>query len=197
MNLRHVVITSVNRDDLPDGGAEIWSRTIAEVRARSPQMTIEVLTPDFQGDRAAIHVVFDASPDIFAHNVETVERLTPSVRSRSSWNVSVAVLKEAVAAGQRVKTGLMLGLGETESEIRSALVTMADTRISILTLGQYLRPSVKHLPVARWVHPDEFARWKAEGEALGIGHVESGPLVRSSYHAEEQAGMRQVGTHSR
>lgn len=193
MGLRHVVITSVNRDDLADGGAAIWARTIEEVRGRNPGTTIEVLTPDFLGDRAAAERVFDAGPDIFAHNLETVERLTPRVRSRAIWDRSLELLAWSSRRGLRTKTGLMLGLGENEEEIRDALSAAAGAGVHLLTLGQYLRPSRKHLPVARWVTPEEFDRWRVEGLAMGFLHVESGPLVRSSYHAEEQAGRAVSG----
>lgn len=189
MRLRHVVVTSVNRDDLADGGAEIWARTIRAIRVAVPGITVEVLIPDFLGDWNAAGVVFEAAPDILAHNLETVERLTPKVRSRASWDRSLELLGRSRAAGLRTKTGIMLGLGEETEEIRAALRASAGAGAHILTLGQYLRPSRKHLPVARWVTPEEFAAWKREGEALGLKHVESGPLVRSSYHAEEQATM--------
>lgn len=189
MRLKHVVVTSVNRDDLADGGAEIWARTIRAIRDAVPGITVEVLIPDFLGDWAAAGVVFEAAPDILAHNLETVERLTPKVRSRASWDRSLELLGRSRAAGLRTKTGLMLGLGEEAEEIRDALSASASVGAHILTLGQYLRPSRKHLPVARWVTPEEFAAWKREGEAMGLKHVESGPLVRSSYHAEEQATM--------
>ncbi len=189
MKLKHVVITSVNRDDLEDGGAAIWAETIRAVRAAAPGITVEVLIPDFLGNWDAAQVVFDAMPDILAHNLETVERLTPRVRSRASWARSLELLERTRRAGLRTKTGLMLGLGETAGEVRESLVASADAGVHILTLGQYLRPSRKHLPVSRWVTPDEFASWKREGESLGLRHVESGPLVRSSYHAEEQAAI--------
>lgn len=189
MGLRHVVITSVNRDELPDGGAGIWARTIEEVRVRVPGVTIEVLIPDFLGDEAACDRVFAARPDILAHNLETVERLTPRVRSRARWERSLALLARSSRVGLRTKTGLMLGLGEESGEIEAALRAATAAGVHIVTLGQYLRPSRKHLPVSRWVTPDEFAEWKRLGEEMGLRHVESGPLVRSSYHAEEQARL--------
>ncbi len=187
MRLKHIVITSVNRDELPDGGAEIWNRTIEAVRRENPLTSIEVLIPDFMGSADALQLVIDARPAILAHNLETVRRLTPTVRSGAKYDRSLELLGRSSAAGMRTKTGLMLGLGEEDDEIRESLRDAAQQGVRILTLGQYLRPSSWHLPVARWVTPDEFASWKKEGEAMGIHHVESGPLVRSSYHAEEQA----------
>lgn len=189
MGLRHVVITSVNRDDLSDGGAAIWSRTIECVRRDNPGTTIEVLIPDLMGNWSALAEIWAAAPEILAHNLETVERLTPLVRTRALFDRSCELLERSAAAGMRTKTGFMLGLGEEEDEIRSALLRAAAVGVRIVTLGQYLRPSVNHLPVKRWVHPDEFRRWKDEGESFGIAHVESGPMVRSSYHAEEQAAL--------
>jgi lipoic acid synthetase len=189
MGLRHVVITSVNRDDLSDGGAAIWRRTIESVRRANPATTVEVLIPDLMGNWSALEEIWAAVPDILAHNLETVERLTPLVRTLALFDRSCEVLARSARAGMRTKTGFMLGLGEEEAEIESALSRAAETGVRIVTLGQYLRPSTNHLPVKRWVHPDEFRRWKEAGEAMGIAHVESGPMVRSSYHAEEQASL--------
>jgi lipoyl synthase len=189
MGLRHVVITSVNRDELSDGGASIWRRTIESVRAANPGTTVEVLIPDLMGHWDAHAEIWAARPEILAHNLETVERLTPLVRTRALFDRSCEVLERATQAGMRTKTGFMLGIGEEDAEIESALRRAAATGVRIVTLGQYLRPSANHLPVKRWVHPDEFKRWKDVGEAMGIAHVESGPMVRSSYHAEEQASL--------
>lgn len=186
MKLRHVVMTSVNRDELPDGGASVWKMTIEAVRSQNPSTSIEVLIPDFLGNWDALGLVLETRPDILAHNLETVPRLTPRVRSRAKFERSMELLSRAVGSGARTKTGLMLGIGEEPGEIRETLQRVAAIGVSIVTLGQYLRPSKKHLPVHRWVHPDEFAQWKKDGVQMGIRHVESGPLVRSSYHAEEQ-----------
>jgi len=186
MSLRHVVITSVNRDELPDGGAEIWAATIREIRRQAPGVTVEVLIPDFCGRRESLDLVFAERPDILVHNLETVGRLYPIVRPQARYDRSLDVLRSARAAGLVAKTGIMLGLGETEQEVMSVIEDVAGCGCEILTIGQYLRPSPRHLPVQRWVHPDEFASWKRYGESRGIRHVESGPLVRSSYHAEQQ-----------
>ncbi|OGH60804.1 MAG: hypothetical protein A3G34_08840 [Candidatus Lindowbacteria bacterium RIFCSPLOWO2_12_FULL_62_27] len=188
MGLRHVVITSVNRDDAPDGGAEIWARTIRRVRRKNPETQIEVLIPDFLGDGASLKTVLDAGPDVLNHNLETVPRLYPTVRPQARYERSLELLSRAKDAGFRTKTGLMLGIGEQPFEILRALRDIAARQVDILTLGQYLRPSGRHLPVDRWVHPSEFEHWKRVGLKLGFKHVESGPLVRSSYHAEAHAG---------
>lgn len=189
LGLRHTVITCVDRDDLPDGGAAHWARTIAEVRAHCPGMTLEVLTGDFKGKTADVDTVLAAGPDVFAHNLETVPRLSRQVRVQASYPRSYAVLAHAKQRGAVVKTGLMLGLGEELDEVREVLGELARLGCDIVTMGQYLRPSSHHLPVARYIHPDEFAALKAEALALGIAHVESGPLVRSSYHADGQAEL--------
>ncbi|MBK8231391.1 MAG: lipoyl synthase [Candidatus Eisenbacteria bacterium] len=187
MDLVHVVITSVDRDELPDGGAAIWAATIEAVRRRAPGTRIEVLTPDFKGDRAAIDVVLAARPDIFAHNIETVERLHREVRPQARYERSLAVLAQAKERGFVVKSSLMLGLGETEAELLAVLRDLSDLGCDLLTLGQYLRPTRSHLPVRRFAPPDEFGRLKVAALALGFRDVESGPLVRSSYHAERAA----------
>lgn len=189
LGLRHTVITCVDRDDLPDGGAGHWARTIAEVRAHCPGMTLEVLTGDFKGKTADVDTVLAAGPDVYAHNLETVPRLSRQVRVQASYPRSYAVLAHAKQRGAVVKTGLMLGLGEELDEVREVLAELARLGCDIVTLGQYLRPSSHHLPVARYVHPDEFAALRQEALALGIAHVESGPLVRSSYHADGQAEL--------
>jgi len=184
MNLKHAVVTAVTRDDLPDQGAAHWAACILAIKKENPETTIEVLIPDFQGNTLLIDQIIAQKPNIIAHNIETVERLTPEVRSAAKYNLSLQVLKYIANSGIPAKTGFMLGLGETEAEI---LQTMDDLRIvgtSILTLGQYLQPSRKHLPVSAYIHPDKFAEYKEIGLAKGFRVVESGPLVRSSYHAE-------------
>ncbi len=188
LDLGHAVITSVNRDELENGGAEIFSESITQIRARSPKCTIEVLIPDFQGKKSALEIVLDARPDILAHNMETVSRLYRHVRPQAQYTRSLQVLTWAKEEGLLTKTGLMLGLGETIDEVRTVMADLVAVGCDILTLGQYLQPTEKHLPIARFVHPDEFTQLKEEGEEMGLSHVESGPLVRSSYHAEAQAG---------
>jgi lipoyl synthase len=187
MNLRHVVITSVARDELSDGGAGVWAATIRAVRHRNPQTAIEVLVPDFKGHLPDVDTVLDARPDIFNHNVETVERLQKPVRVQARYDRSRAVLRHAKARGFTIKTGIMLGLGERHEEVEQTLRDLAGDRVEILTIGQYLQPTRQHLPVDRWVTPEEFEHWKQFGLSIGLGVVESGPLVRSSYHADEQS----------
>jgi lipoyl synthase len=186
MGLRHCVITSVNRDELPDGGAAVWAETIRQIRAQARGVSVEVLIPDFRGDWKALRKVLDEKPDILNHNIETVPRLYKIVRPQAKYARSLDLLRIARAEGFVTKTGMMLGLGEEEAEIDSVLDDLASIGCEILTLGQYLQPTAEHLPVVRWVHPDEFAGWKVRGEQRGLRHVESGPLVRSSYHAEKQ-----------
>ncbi|MFB6347003.1 MAG: lipoyl synthase, partial [bacterium] len=190
MGLNHAVVTSVNRDDLPDGGAEIWAQTIEPIRDKETDTSIEVLIPDLMGDWDALQKIFDARPDILNHNVETVPRLYPRVRPMARYDRSLRLLKRSSEAGFPTKSGLMLGIGERQDEIKETLKDLYDHGVRILTLGQYLRPSDKHLPVDRWVHPEEFDRWGEWAEDLGFEHVESGPLVRSSYHADEQVPDR-------
>ena len=188
MKLKHVVITAVARDDLADGGAEHFAQTIEAVRAANPGIVIEVLVPDFLDKDAALESVLAARPAVFNHNLETVRRLTPSVRSRATYDRSLTVLRKAKERGGAdmfTKSGLMLGLGETEAELHQALRDLRAARCDILTLGQYLQPSRQHLPVVEFIHPDKFAEHKSAAEALGFTHVASGPLVRSSYHADE------------
>ena len=187
MNLRHVVLTSVARDELADGGASVWAATIRAVRHRNPQTAIEVLVPDFKGHLPDIDTVLAARPDIFNHNVETVERLQKPVRVQARYDRSRAVLRHAKARGFTTKTGIMLGLGERREEIEQTLRDIVSDGAEILTVGQYLQPTPRHLPVARWVPPEEFQHWKEFGLSIGLGVVESGPLVRSSYHADEQS----------
>jgi lipoic acid synthetase len=189
LGLEHTVITCVDRDDLADGGAGHWAETIRRVKAACPEMTLEVLTGDFKGDTALVDVVLAADPDVFAHNLETVPRLSRQVRVQASYPRSYAVLEHARRSGAVTKTGLMLGLGEETGEVHEVLREVAALGVDIVTLGQYLSPSAKHLPVARYVHPAEFDELKAFALELGVPHVESGPLVRSSYHADGQAEM--------
>jgi len=187
MGLRHCVITSVARDELADGGASVWAATIRAIRNRNPATAIEVLVPDFKGRAADIDTVLDAKPDIFNHNVETVERLQKPVRVQARYDRSRGVLRHAKARGFTVKTGIMLGLGERRDEIERTLRDLASDGMDILTIGQYLQPTKQHLPVDRWVEPGEFRHWREFGLSIGFGVVESGPLVRSSYHADEQS----------
>jgi len=196
MGLEHVVITSVNRDELSDGGAGIYAETIRRIHATVPGCSVEVLIPDFKGDETALHRVVEARPEILGHNLETVERLHPEVRPGGRYWRSISLLGAAkrMDSGTLTKTGIILGMGESEGEIRQAMADVRRAGVDILTLGQYLRPSSAHIPVARWVAPDEFARWKRLGEMeMGFAHVESGPLVRSSYHAKEQARQLEAG----
>ncbi len=193
MNLRHVVITSVDRDDLKgDYGAKIWAETIQQIRLQSPECTIEVLTPDFRDYAPAYEKVFQANPDIFSHNVECVRRISKEVRPQSDWNRSLSILKASVEWGLKTKTGMMVGLGETDSEVLETMQESADLGIDIFNLGQYLQPTFDHLPVQRYVHPDTFDMFKDKGLTMGFAVVESGPLVRSSYHADEQVKQLEV-----
>jgi lipoic acid synthetase len=186
MRLGHAVITSVNRDELPDGGAGVWAETIRQVRSQAPGTSVEVLIPDFAGDWSALKQVLDERPDILNHNIETVPRLYRRVRPQAKYSRSLELLKIAKSQNLVTKTGMMLGLGEREDEIHAVIDDLVNIGCEILTIGQYLQPTHDHLPVERWVHPDEFANWKKHGEAKGLRHVEAGPLVRSSYHAEKQ-----------
>jgi lipoic acid synthetase len=190
MGLRHAVVTSVDRDDLPDFGADLFAQTIRAIRAASPGTTVEVLTPDFNGSEASLRTVMEEAPEIFNHNVETVGRLYRRVRPKADLLQSLRLLEAAkrMEPASRTKSGLMLGLGETLDEVRELLVLMHDHDVEIVTIGQYLRPSVKHHPLVRFVPPEEFAALRDFGMRLGFEHVESGPLVRSSYHAADQVG---------
>jgi lipoic acid synthetase len=186
--LRYAVVTSVNRDDQPDGGAGIFARTIEEIRHRVPGCKIEVLIPDFRGEWSALDTVIAARPDVLNHNTETVPRLYRQVRKGAVYERSLELLRRAkeVAPEMPTKTGMMLGLGESCEEVLAAMQEIVAQGVDILTLGQYLQPTPEHLPIVRYVHPDEFAEYKRLGEAMGFPHVEAGPLVRSSYHAFEQ-----------
>jgi lipoic acid synthetase len=189
MGLRHAVLTSVNRDDLPDGGAEVFAESIRQIRAVAAECQVEVLIPDFNGDRAALEAVMAERPAVLNHNTETVLRLQRDVRTAASYGRSLALLARAgwLHPGGTVKSGLIVGMGETEDEVLGALADLRAVGVDLVTIGQYLRPTARHRPVDRYVHPDEFARYTRTGGALGIPHVESGPLVRSSYHAGEAA----------
>ncbi len=189
LGLRHTVITSVDRDDLDDGGAAIWAATLHACHVAAPAMTIETLVGDFKGNLADVDTVLDANPDVFAHNLETVPRLSREVRVQARYDRSFAVLRHARVRGALTKTGIMLGLGERTDELREVIAELGALGLSVLTLGQYLQPSRQHLPIDRYVHPDEFAEHRAYALAQGIRHVESGPLVRSSYHAEGQSEL--------
>ena len=199
MGLAHAVITSVDRDDLPDGGARHFARVIEAVHRLQRPVAVEVLTPDFRGVPEALDVVLAARPEIFSHNMETVPRLYRTARPGSRYDRSLELLAAAsrrqtneIFAG-RVKTGIMVGLGESEAEVRQTMREIRQTGVEILTIGQYLRPSPEHLPVDRWVHPDEFTRYSAHARELGFAHCEAGPLVRSSYHAHEQVAHASGG----
>ncbi|MGH9117069.1 MAG: lipoyl synthase [Acidimicrobiales bacterium] len=187
MGLEFAVVTAVARDDMPDGGAAAFAETIMAIRRRNPLTQVEVLIPDCKGDPAALAAVFDARPDVLNHNIETVARLQRAVRPSAGYARSLAVLSRAKEAGLTTKSGLILGMGETEEEVFATLADLSSIGVDIVTIGQYLRPTTHHLPVARWWTPDEFDRLKAAGEAMGIGHVEASPLTRSSYHAKQAA----------
>lgn len=206
MGLRHVVITSVNRDELPDGGAAIWAETILRTREACPGMSIEVLIPDFEGNWAALQMVIDAGPDIINHNLETVRRMYPAVRPSAKFDRSLELLRRIKEQGRVAKTGIMVGIGERDDEVLALMDEVQSmtrtpgpggsssmdseyTSCEILTIGQYLQPTRNHLPIHRWVTPEQFERYRAEGLARGFKVVESGPLVRSSYHADHQADV--------
>jgi len=182
------VLTSVNRDDLADGGSEIFAESIRQIRARL-DCEVEVLIPDFKGDRAALQIVMDAEPDVLNHNTETVIRLQREVRTAANYGRSLALLARArwMRPASLIKSGLIVGMGETREEVVATLADLRAVGVDIVTVGQYLRPTARHRAVHRYVHPDEFAEYRRVGEALGLRHVESGPLVRSSYHAKEAA----------
>jgi len=193
MKLRHVVITSVDRDDLKDDfGAEIWAETIRQIHTYAPSCSVEVLTPDFQGFLPALEKVFAADPEIFSHNVECVERISKHVRSQANWQRSLNVLQQSVDYGLLTKTGIMVGLGETMDEVLATMQEVVEIGVKIFTIGQYLQPTQKHLPVDRYVGNEEFDEYRKIGLDMGFSVVESGPLVRSSYHADEQARLSGV-----
>jgi lipoic acid synthetase len=187
MNLKHAVVTSVARDDLKDGGASIWANTVRAIHNKIPECAVEILTADFRGQQEYLDIVLDSCPDIFNHNLETVERLQRPIRKTARYDRSLWVLKHAKSRGFITKSGIMLGIGEKKDEIKQVLNDMQSVVVDILTIGQYLQPSPKHEPVDRWVTPEEFNEWKAYSLEIGFGVCESGPLIRSSYHAEEQS----------
>lgn len=187
MKLSHAVITSVDRDDLPDLGAAHWVSTIREIRRINPETTIEILIPDFQGRRELVNAVIEAQPDIISHNMETVKRLSPLVRSAARYETSLEVLRQIAASGAVTKSGIMVGLGETTAEVEELMDDLRNVGCQILTIGQYLQPTHKHYPVAEYVNPAQFARYKEIGLSKGFMQIESAPLVRSSYHAEKSA----------
>jgi len=190
MHLKHCVITSVDRDELPDGGSAHWAETIRSIRELNPGVTIETLIPDFRGNTGDIDRVIDAGPDVISHNIETVKRLTPLIRSVAKYETSLAVLSHLASRGMRAKSGIMLGLGETEAEVIEALKDLYATGCRIVTIGQYLAPSLDHIPVVEYVTPEKFEEYRRRGIEIGFEFVESSPLVRSSFHAEKHAGRK-------
>ncbi|MCE2704220.1 MAG: lipoyl synthase [Bacteroidota bacterium] len=185
MKVKHAVITSVDRDELSDGGSIIWQNTIKAVKALSPSTTLETLIPDFKGKKVDIDRIIEAAPEVVSHNIETVERLTRQVRVQAKYWRSMEVIRTLKEGGMRTKSGIMLGLGEAKEEVVQTLQDLKDNGCDVVTIGQYLQPTKKHLPVVRFVHPDEFASYREIGYQLGLDYVESGPLVRSSYHSEK------------
>jgi lipoic acid synthetase len=185
MKVKHAVITSVDRDELKDGGSIIWYNTIKAVKALNPDTTLETLIPDFRAQKENIQRVIDAHPEVVSHNIETTERLTRQVRIQAKYWQSMETLKILKAGGMRTKSGIMLGLGEEKDEVIKTLQDLSNSGVDVVTIGQYLQPTLKHLPVHRFIHPDEFAEYREIGYQLGLDYVESGPLVRSSYHSEK------------
>ncbi|MEN9994719.1 MAG: lipoyl synthase [Bacteroidota bacterium] len=185
MGVKHAVLTSVDRDDLKDGGSEIWAQTVRAIRQQSPGTTLETLIPDFAGNWDNLQVIIDVAPEIVSHNLETVRRLTKQVRIQAKYDRSLEVLFRLKKGGMRTKSGVMLGLGETEQEVLETMQDLRSVQVDILTLGQYLQPTPKHLPVAEFIEPEQFANYQKIGLEMGFRFVESGPLVRSSYHAEK------------
>jgi len=192
MNLKHAVVTSVARDDLKDGGASIWANTVRAIHNKVPECAVEILTADFRGQQEYLDLVLDACPDIFNHNLETVARLQRPIRKTARYDRSLWVLEHAKSRGFITKSGIMLGIGEKLEEIKIVMDDMKSVGVDILTIGQYLQPSPKHEPVDRWVTPEEFKKWKDYALEIGFGVCESGPLIRSSYHAEEQSAKFDV-----
>lgn len=185
MKVKHAVITSVDRDELPDGGSTVWYNTIRAVKQLNPDTTLETLIPDFKGKKEDIQRIIEAAPEVVSHNIETVERLTRQVRIQAKYWRSMDVIRILKEGGMRTKSGIMLGLGEEKEEVMQTLRDLRDNGCDVVTLGQYLQPTKKHLPVHRFVHPDEFAEFREYGYEIGLDYVESGPLVRSSYHSEK------------
>ena len=184
MKVKHAVLTSVDRDELKDGGSIIWANTINAVRALNPETTLETLIPDFKGQWENLERIIRVAPDVVSHNIETVERMTRKVRIQAKYHRSLEVIRRLKDGGMRTKSGIMLGLGEEKEEVLQSMQDLADNGCDVITIGQYLQPTPKHLNVARFVHPDEFAFYRNEGYKMGLDYVESGPLVRSSYHSE-------------
>lgn len=184
MKVKHAVITSVDRDEIKDGGSIIWNNTIKAVKSLNPETSLETLIPDFKGEKENIQRIIDAAPEVVSHNIETVERLTRQVRIQAKYWRSMEVIKILKEGGMRTKSGIMLGLGEKKDEVIQTMRNLRDNGCDVITIGQYLQPTKKHLPVQRFVHPDEFAEYRNIGYELGLDYVESGPLVRSSYHSE-------------
>lgn len=185
MKLKHVVLTSVDRDDLQDGGANIWAETIRSIKGKMPDTTVETLIPDFDGQRHLLDMVIDAKPEVISHNLETVKRLTPQVRSRAVYHKSLEVIRYIAGSGIRSKSGIMVGLGETETEVLETMDDLLSVGCEVFTIGQYLQPTQKHLPVTAYVTPEQFEKYRIAGLEKGFRFVESSPLVRSSYHAEK------------
>jgi lipoic acid synthetase len=185
MGVKHAVITSVDRDDLPDGGSKIWAMTVKAIRKQSPETTLETLIPDFMGKWENMQNIIDVSPEIVSHNLETVRRLTKQVRIQAKYDRSLEALRRLKKGGMRTKSGVMLGLGESEQEVIETMEDLRSVQVDILTLGQYLQPSPEHLPVADFITPEKFDEYRTIGLKMGFRYVESGPLVRSSYHAEK------------
>ena len=185
MKVKHAVITSVDRDDLKDGGSEIWAQTVRAIRKQSPGTTLETLIPDFAGKWENLQVIIDIAPEIVSHNLETVRRLTKQVRIQAKYDRSLELLFRLKKGGMHTKSGLMLGLGESEQEILETMQDLRNVGVEVLTLGQYLQPTLKHLPVVEFINPEKFEYYKIKGLEMGFRYVESGPLVRSSYHAEK------------
>lgn len=190
MKLKHAVITSVDRDDLPDGGAEVWAETVRKIRAKNSDTTIELLVPDFDGKTELVDIVIASAPDIIGHNIECVRRVTSSIRSRAKYDLSLSVISHISRSGMISKSGLMVGVGETDEEVLETLKDLRSVGCKIVTIGQYLQPTVKHLPVSRYVHPDMFNFYKEEALKMGFDYVESAPLVRSSYMADKALKKR-------
>jgi lipoic acid synthetase len=185
MGLKHAVITSVDRDDLPDGGAAFWAETIRAIRKTNPGVTMETLIPDFDGKKELVQLVIDSNPDVISHNLETVRRLTPVIRSRAKYDTSLALIRQVAASGIVAKSGIMLGLGETAEEVLQTMDDLLLAGCSVMTIGQYLQPTRNHLEVHEWITPEKFHEYEIAGIRKGFAHVESHPLVRSSYHAEK------------
>ncbi len=185
LKLKHVVITSVDRDDLSDGGAEIWTQTIKAIKQYNPNVTMEVLIPDFNGNSRLIQQIIDAGPEVISHNLETVRRITPEIRTKAKYDVSLKLLKQIAESGLVSKSGIMLGLGETEQEVLECMNDLREVGVSVMTIGQYLQPTKNHIEVSEYVKPKIFEKYRLAGIEKGFKHIESSPLVRSSYHAEK------------